>query len=358
MQTILYQICGNAAADRRALTEAGKIIATGGLVAFPTETVYGLGANALDAVAVGKIFAAKGRPGDNPLIVHLSEVSEAEALAYTTPAFYKIAAQFMPGPITVILKKKSVVPDAVTAQMDTVALRCPGHPAARMLIQQAGVPIAAPSANCSGKPSPTTAAHVIDDMDGRIDMILDGGSCEVGVESTVVKADETGITLLRPGAVTAEMIQAQTGLAVSVAEAVMHELKQDEKPLSPGMKYRHYAPKAPLTLLSGEDSAVLSYLQERLSANKKCAVLCYEEDAAHLSANEQMIILLGKKYDIEEHSRRIFSALREADAAGAEEIYAPLPSAEGLSLALYNRMIRAAAHRIIAIPAGAPAKNV
>ena len=219
------------------LKKAAALLNSGELVAIPTETVYGLGANAFDKNACLNIFKAKGRPGDNPLIVHIARPEDAEKIAYTNPLYYKLADKLMPGPLTIILPKKDVIPSEVTAGLDSVAIRCPVHPVASALIEMAGVPIAAPSANSSGKPSPTTAGHVFDDMAGKIPLILDGGVCDVGVESTVIKITENEIILLRPGAVTLEMLK-EFCENVSVAGAVKEELKAGEKPLSPGMKYQ------------------------------------------------------------------------------------------------------------------------
>ena len=205
LETIIYKICGSED-DRIMLEKAGEILRGGGLVALPTETVYGLGASALSISAAEKIYAAKGRPSDNPLIVHVAEPQDAELFAYTPPLYYKLAERFMPGPLTVIMPKRDIIPEAVTGGLDTVAIRCPIHSVARELIRCAGVPVAAPSANRSGSPSPTSAAHVISDMLGRIDMIIDGGDCEIGVESTVISIADGIITILRPGAVTEEML--------------------------------------------------------------------------------------------------------------------------------------------------------
>ena len=334
--------------DKAVLSQAGKIIRDGGLVVFPTETVYGLGANALDATAASKIYAAKGRPSDNPLIIHIADPSEADALTQTSPLYYRLARAFMPGPITVIMPKKACVPNTVTANLETVAIRCPAHPVARALIESAQVPIAAPSANLSGSPSPTNAAHVKEDMDGRADMILDGGSCEFGVESTIVKIeDDKTVLLLRPGAVTKEDLEA-IGVTVKVASAVLGALKEGEKVLSPGMKYRHYAPQAPLYLLQGTEKEREKFLAEQKG---KIAMLCYEEDMAALSALPISLYCIGKKTDLKTQANRLFTVLRNADKENFDAIYAPLPSVDGIGMALYNRMIRAAAHQIITLNA-------
>ncbi len=331
--------------DGEIIKKAGRIIANGGLVVFPTETVYGLGANALDATAAARIYAAKGRPSDNPLIVHIAEPHEADTIAVTGELYYRLARHFMPGPLTVILPVRTVIPREVTAGLDTVAVRCPSHPVARALITDAGVPIAAPSANLSGSPSPTTGAHVKDDMDGRVDMILDGGPCAFGLESTIVKVEEDGsLLLLRPGAVTKEDIEAATGLTVSVAAAVLDRLGEGERVLSPGMKYRHYAPKAPLVLLKGTDKNRRKFLAEQKG---RVAYLAYTEELSSLASAELKLYDLGREGDEATQACRLFRILREADKEDFDCIYAPTPCPKGVGMALYNRMIRAAAHHII-----------
>ncbi|MBQ9428637.1 MAG: threonylcarbamoyl-AMP synthase [Clostridia bacterium] len=327
--------------DDTHIAAAGEILRRGGLVVFPTETVYGLGANALDAKAATKIYAAKGRPSDNPLIVHIAFPSDAEALAVTCDAYYKLADAFMPGPLTVILQKKDVIPSATSGGLDTVGLRCPVNEIAHKLILAAGVPIAAPSANLSGKPSPTRAEHIRADLDGKVDMILDGGECAVGVESTIVKLEKDGgATLLRPGGITLEALERVLG-RVKIADAVTGALAEGARPLSPGMKYRHYAPRAPLTLLDGSDDKRIAYCQ---SADKDTLLLVFEEEADLFSGHRT--VSLGKKDDRRDQLHRLFAALIEADAQQPNQILAPLPATDGLSLALYNRLIRAAAHHI------------
>ena len=252
----------------------------------------------------------------------------------------------MPGPLTVILPKKETIPASVTGGLDSVAVRCPSHPIAKALIAAVGTAIAAPSANLSGSPSPTCFSHVLDDMQGRVDMIIDGGESDFGLESTIVKPESNGtLTLLRPGKITPEELSRVA--KVIIAPAVLDKLKEGEVALSPGMKYRHYAPKAPLTLLSGDIDKIILYLRE--IQTKNCAFLCYEEDEALLSKSFPALKLFtfGKKLDQSEHAHRLFSLLREADKMNFEEIFAPLPTTDGIGLALYNRMIRAAAHRII-----------
>ena len=336
------------------LQHAAELLQRGQLVVFPTETVYGLGGNGLDADAARRIYAAKGRPSDNPLILHIADAADAEAYAYTNATYDRLARAFMPGPLTVILPKRACIPDSATGGLPTVALRCPSHPVAHRLIELAGIPIAAPSANLSGKPSPTTAAHVIEDLCGRVDLILDGGECDIGLESTIVSVNaDGGVTLLRPGAITYDALCMVVD-NVTVADAVTHRLKENERPLSPGMKYRHYAPTAPLYLLTGKDADVLAFLTQEL-AGGKCTVLCYDEERSLISPTPtSACIPIGRREDLSTQAKTLFSALRKADATDAEVIYAHLPPMEGLGLALYNRMIRAAAHQIKHIPDASP----
>ncbi len=322
------------------LSRAANILRAGGLVVFPTETVYGLGGDATRDEAAKKIYAAKGRPSDNPLIIHIANPADAEEYAVTNELYYRLAKAFMPGPLTVILPRKESIPTSTTGGLDSVAVRCPSHPVAHKLIELCGVAIAAPSANLSGKPSPTSAAHVAQDMDGRVDMIIDGGESEIGLESTIVKIDGDGLILLRPGGITCDALSLVCE-KVAIADAVMHKLAENERPLSPGMKYRHYAPTAPLVLLKGSSENVLAYLK---AETRKCAILCYDEECEALAGN--VLFPIGKKDDLGTQARRLFAALREADTTDAEIIYAHLPPQEGLGLALYNRLIRAAAHTI------------
>ena len=349
MNTQIFLVCEPAAAQKQ-LEEAGKIIRAGGLVVFPTETVYGLGGDGTNRDAAAKIYAAKGRPSDNPLIIHIADPEDASRYAYTTPLYFALAKAFMPGPLTVIMPKRDNVPDSVTGGLDSVAVRCPSHPVANALIRASGTCIAAPSANLSGKPSPTEASHVVQDLMGKVDAIIDGGACEIGLESTIVKiqADEQGqpyLLLLRPGAVTHDALCCVCP-RVDIAPAVAEKLAENERPLSPGMKYRHYAPSAPLILLDGDDADVLAFLQ-REQRTTRCTVLCYDEEVDHLAQGN--IIPVGSKSDLARQANRLFAALREADATDAQIIYAHLPPMQGLGLALYNRMIRAAAHTVLKI---------
>ena len=325
------------------LREAADIIRSGGLVAFPTETVYGLGADALNYSAAEKIYEAKGRPSNNPLIVHISRVEDAEKYVVTDDRYYKIAQAFMPGPITVIMPSKKVVADSVCASLDTLAIRCPSHPIARAFIEMCDRPIAAPSANTSGRPSPTTAEHVRHDLDGRVDMIIDGGECEVGLESTIIKLDRDKVLLLRPGGVTYEMLTDLLG-EVEIAHGVTEKPDSTEKIESPGMLISHYAPAAPLYLVKGDEGCIINFLNDKMR-EKDSYVISFDG----IFPYSEQIISLGDKDNRCEAAHRLFAALREADELGAKQIYAPYPDRDGIGLALLNRMLRAAAFRIIEV---------
>lgn len=326
-----------------ALRKASAYIASGELVAIPTETVYGLAGSALFSTAAEKIYAAKGRPSDNPLIVHIATPTDAEKYAYPTRLFYTLAERFMPGPLTIILPKKPIIPNAVSGGLDTVAIRCPSHPIAHALIAMSGHPIAAPSANRSGKPSCTTAAHVYEDLCGKIPLILDGGVCDIGVESTVISVSGDHCTILRPGAITREMLS-EVCPDVAVSEAVVHPEKAGDKPLSPGMKYKHYAPDCSVVLLDGTLDECKKYISA--NAEKQTGALWYDDKRAMLPDNVSFLSL-GTYEDVAEHDKRLFSLLREADQMGLKTLYAKLPATTGISLAYYNRIIRAAGGKIV-----------
>ena len=330
-----------------------KILSEGGLVAFPTETVYGLGGNALDADAAGKIYAAKGRPSDNPLIVHIARPADAEKYAETNALYEKLAKAFMPGPLTVVLSKKENIPLSVTGGLQTVGIRCPGDPVARELIRLAGVPIAAPSANVSGRPSPTAAFHVRDDLDGRIDCIIDGGEAEVGLESTIVKIDGDRLILLRPGAITPEMLQTVCEEVV-LDHGILEKLPEGTAPQAPGMKYRHYAPRARVCLVQDGtvDSAdfeqrTILFFRKKLRENPNVGILCYDEHLPYLNGTH--IYSFGAKHDELSHSHHLFDCLRRFDETDVTEIYAIVGKTSGLGLALYNRMLKASAYTVIYI---------
>lgn len=323
-----------------ALRRAAQVLRGGGLVVFPTETVYGLGANALDGGAAARIFAAKGRPQDNPLIAHIARLEELASLVREIPGRARLLAEhFWPGPLTMVLPKSAAVPDAVSAGLDTVAVRMPSHPVARALISLAGVPVAAPSANRSGSPSPTTAAHCAADLDGRVDVILDGGPCEVGLESTVLSLAGEVPLLLRPGAVTLEQLREVLG-EVAVDEAVTGKAGEDRPASSPGMKYKHYAPRADITLVHGSRGAFRKFLEER--AGTGAFALLFDEDAAcGLPGVESLSY--GSETDFAAQGGLLFARLRELDERGAKTVYAHAPKPEGVGLAVYNRLVRAAA---------------
>ena len=330
---------------------AAEIIKSGGLVAFPTETVYGLGGDATNPKAAEGIFAAKGRPSDNPLIIHVANPADAEEYAYTSALYYRLAERFMPGPLTVIMKARDSVPFETRGGLSTVAVRCPLNPIARMLIAESGVPIAAPSANLSGSPSPTSAQHVIDDLYGKIDLIIDGGDATFGVESTIVKIeDESTLTLLRPGSITVDELLCVAD--VRIADAVTDKLAEGAVALSPGMKYRHYAPKATLVLLDGDYEDIVKYIKQDSLANT--AIITYSEDydsfVSEFSSSD--LYVLGARNNSAEQAKHLFSVLREVDKHNYDKIYAPLPDKSGVGLALYNRMIRAAAHQVINLRQG------
>ena len=338
----------NGEIDKLSIKKAAEIISSGGLVVMPTETVYGLGGDGTNPLAASKIYAAKGRPSDNPLIIHIAKPSDAEKYAHTCSVYYEIAKAFMPGPITVVLDAKSSVPMETRGGLETVAVRCPSNKVANLLIEYAGVPIAAPSANLSGSPSPTSLEHVIDDMSGRVDAIIDGGNSEIGLESTIVKINsDNTLTLLRPGKIT--LGELMSIAPISVADAVTNKLSDAEKAISPGMKYRHYAPKAPLYLIDGSVDNILSYIKNKKQG--RIAVICYSEDAnsfkEHLPKCD--IYEFGNRSDEMRQAYLLFSILRDTDKKKYDVIYAPLPEQSGVGLALYNRMIRAAAHQIITL---------
>ena len=333
-----------------ALERAGALIRSGELVAFPTETVYGLGANALDADAVARVFEAKGRPGDNPLIVHISGLDQLAPLiaGAPSPAARALMDAYWPGPMTLIFPKSDAVPSAVTAGLDTVAVRFPAHPAARALIDAAGVPIAAPSANRSGRPSPTSARHVWEDMNGRVPLILDGGECEVGVESTVIDITGREPRVLRPGGVTPKMIADVCGGA-GVDPAVMRPLGENEVARSPGMKYRHYAPSGALTIVRGESEAVARSIRRlydaALAEGRSPLILALE---GHLDAyGARRTLSLGA--DAAGMAHALFARLRDADRLGADALFSEAVEADGVGLAVMNRLGRAAAFHIVEV---------
>ena len=333
--------------NKNDLAVAADILKNGGLVAIPTETVYGLAANALDAEAVKKIFIAKGRPNDNPLIVHVSSLEEIPPLVEEVdPRLYELAEKFWPGPLTVILKKSDAVPNEVSPGLDTVAIRMPSHPDAREIISLSGVPLAAPSANASGKPSPTSVGRVIEDLDGKIDAAVDGGDCAVGVESTVITLATEPPMLLRPGGITVEQLEEVLG-KIAVSSAVLEKLKDDEKAESPGMKYKHYAPAARVTIVKGSFEKYKAFM---LAQKIPTCAVCFDGEGKYFENS----IEYGFENDGASQAHGLFEALREVDESGCETAFVRCPSVSGVGLAVYNRLIRSAAFRVIDLEIGIP----
>lgn len=328
---------------------AADILRRGGLVGIPTETVYGLGANALDPEAVSSIFAAKGRPQDNPLIIHIPEAGWMERYCQQIPpAAYALADAFWPGPLTMVLPRSAVIPDVVTAGLDTVGVRCPGHELCRQIIRLAGVPVAAPSGNSSGRPSPTTAEHMLEDMDGRIHAIVDGGPCDVGVESTIVDLSGDKPRLLRPGGITLEQLEQVLG-PVEIDPAVTRSMRQGEKPRAPGMAYRHYAPRAPVTVVAGRPEDTAAYLVRNAGDGE--GIICFSE-YAHLFSSQDAaghVARLGVSTDKAEQARHLFDALRFFDHTDVSAIWAQCPDREGIGLAVVNRISKAAGFHVIEV---------
>ncbi len=328
-------------ADEAGLARAAALLTSGENVAIPTETVYGLAASAFDETAARRIFEIKGRPGDNPLIVHVSSLSMIWPLVEKMDERVSLLAKhFWPGPLTLVMKKSALISDVISAGLDTVAIRIPAHPATLRLIELCKFPIAAPSANPSGRPSPTTAFHVYEDLNGRIPMIVDGGSCTVGVESTVLSLVGEA-TILRPGRITEAALSRVIG-PVSLAKGVMEEPQKGEKVASPGMAHRHYAPNAKVVLLEGNHAAYLRYIAEH--PQEDSYALCFNEDIEGLKIP---YLSLGDIKDPEEAERRLFSLLRELDELGAKFVYAHIPDHTGRWLALFNRLQRAAGFEVI-----------
>lgn len=340
MQTIIKIVDENCI-DEKIMEEAGELLKSGALVAFPTETVYGLGANALDEKAAAKIYAAKGRPSDNPLIIHIADMESLGLITEEIPkAAYMLAEKFWPGPLTMVMKKSDVVPYGTTGGLDTVAVRMPSHPIALEMIRHGGGYIAAPSANTSGRPSPTLASHVADDMDGIIPMILDGGAVGIGIESTIVDLTEEIPTILRPGFITKEMLEEVVG-EVQIDKGLSADAKVPPK--APGMKYRHYAPNAKVTLVQGDQADFLHYMEQH--TGKGVLALVFDADVSACQANG----ILCKAYGDTDEARAaaFFAALRDADAAGVQHLYVRAPRTDGVGLAVYNRLIRAAGYDIV-----------
>ena len=322
---------------------AAGIIRRGGLVAIPTETVYGLGANGLDEAAVASIFAAKGRPQDNPLILHVAEPKEMEKFCHSIPeSAYALADKFWPGPLTMVLPARDVVPKRTTAGLSTVAVRCPDNDATRAIIRLSGVPIAAPSANLSGKPSTTTAEHVLHDHDGKIDAIVDGGPCRVGVESTIVDLTEERPRLLRPGGITPEQLLEVLGDLV-IDKAVTAQIDKDAVVKAPGMKYRHYAPAEPVVIVAGSRERAAAYIHSHFTPGDR--VLCFTEELPLYA--DCSPLAYGSEADVNTLSAGLFAALRELDDPSIHQVYARCPVGGGVAYAVQNRLKKAAAFHIV-----------
>ena len=362
--------------DIEKLNEAGEILRNGGLVAFPTETVYGLGGNALLKKASKDIYAAKGRPSDNPLIVHISDMDELPQLVETVPEMaVKLAESFWPGPLTMVMRKSDIVPYETTGGLDTVAVRMPEHKVANMLIKLSGVPVAAPSANISGRPSPTTAAHCIEDLSGRIEAIVDGGASSIGVESTIVDLSGEDPVLLRPGAVTLEMLRACLSRDVLLDPALEKPLDKDIRPKAPGMKYRHYAPKAPMIIIQTEykedlfdqekdltklTDCAIKNIEEKCSEGLKTGIICSDETKEiymheiynkegrlHKYRNTIEIMSAGSRMDEITIAHNLFAVLRDMDEKSVDFIVAEGISQKKLGYAIMNRMKKAAGQHVI-----------
>ncbi len=344
MNTKIVKIT-DADSQKRDIENAASVIKSGGIVVIPTETVYGVGGDATNPSSAKNIYAAKGRPSDNPLIIHIARPEDADKYAYTNSLYYDLAKAFMPGPLTVILKKRDIIPYETTGGLGTVAIRCPSHPIAHAIIECAEIPIAAPSANISGRPSATSVKYVIEDFDGNVNMIIDGGESDIGLESTIVliNENEDSLILLRPGAITYDALCCVCE-NVEISPTIEGALKENEHPISPGMKYKHYAPKSSFVLVDGEPDKVLDFLKHE-QHRCHCAILCYDEEISQL--NDALLLPIGARNDVDTHAKLLFKRLRECDSLDPDIIYAHLPDKSGLGLALYNRMIRAAAHTVL-----------
>ena len=322
---------------------AARLLQQGELVALPTETVYGIAADARNGEAVKKIFEAKGRPQDNPLIVHICGMEMLHGIVSEVPErAKKLAAAFWPGPLTMVMPRGPEVSEVTCAGLDTVGVRMPSHPVVQAVIKASGVAFAAPSANLSGKPSPTNAQDVFTDMDGRLPLILDGGECDVGVESTVISVVGEKPTLFRPGHITLEDLERALGEEVEVSKAILEKLPEGAVVRSPGMKYKHYAPKADVTLLDGTFEQFKAYVDAHAAENPSC--LCFTGEAEKLGVP---CVEYGREGDGADQAKHIFRSLRALDEQGDAVVYARCPQKDGLSMAVYNRLIRAAAFRVI-----------
>lgn len=335
-------------ADEEALQQAGQVLKQGGLVAFPTETVYGLGGDALNPDSSRKIYAAKGRPSDNPLIVHIADMEAlAPIVSEVTEEAKRIAEAFWPGPLTMILPKSDKVPLETTGGLQTVAVRMPSHPVAQQLIRYGGGYVAAPSANTSGKPSPTVAKYVIEDMQGKIDMIIDGGEVGIGLESTIIDLTVNPPQILRPGYVTQEMLEAVLG-QVDVDKTILDN-ESGLAPKAPGMKYRHYAPKGELTIVSGESAAVTEYINTQTLVYQKqgCKVGIIGSDEVLAQYRADVVKSVGSRIDEEAIARNLYRILREFDDEAVEVIFSEGFDSAGMGQAIMNRLLKAAGHKVV-----------
>lgn len=330
-------------ANEKSIDTVADILRNGGLAAIPTETVYGLAANAFDEQACKNIYAAKGRPSDNPLIVHISDIKMLDDIVESFPEKARILAdKFWPGPLTMIMKKSDKIPMVTSGGLNSVAVRFPRHPVAKKIIEKAGVPLAAPSANLSGSPSPTTFQHCVNDLMGRVDAIIDGGPSDVGVESTIISFVDEKPILLRPGYITLEQLRETLG-EVELSKAVLEKLAEGEKVLSPGMKYKHYAPKCTVIMIKSEKEQYAEYLNKK-AQDKNVVALCFEEDVPLLNCKT---VCYGSCDNEKEQAEKLFDSLRKLDDTDADVVYAHAPKITGVGLAVYNRLVRACGFDII-----------
>lgn len=336
--------------DKKVLSDVGDTIRKGGLAAFPTETVYGLGANALDSNAVKKIFTAKGRPQDNPLIVHISDFDQIDGLVSEVPEIAKkLMEKFWPGPMTLIMKKKPIIPDTTSAGLDSIGIRMPSDIIAREIIKAAKTPIAAPSANISGRPSPTDVERCIEDMNGKIEYIIGGENCKIGVESTIIDCTVSPACVLRPGGITLEMLR-EIDDRIYIDKAIMEKPKADFKPKAPGMKYRHYAPKAPVKIVSGDTKKTVAKINEMvqnyIGEGKKVGIMATDETADKYN-KKAMIMSLGSRKDMMSISKNLFETLRSFDDKEVDVILSEAFEKKGLGVAIMNRLNKSAGFNII-----------
>ncbi len=351
METKVRVISGNEETDNLIYEEAKEILKKGGLVAFPTETVYGLGGDALDKEASKKIYQAKGRPSDNPLIVHIADLDALYKLSVeVNDKALALAKKFWPGPMTMILKKSDIVPKETTGGLETVAIRMPSHKVANRLIKQSGVYIAAPSANTSGKPSPTKAEHVINDLSGKIDMIIQDDTVDIGLESSIIDLSEDIPTILRPGYITKKDFEEVLG-EVRIDPAIVGELKPGVKPKAPGMKYKHYAPNAQITIVEGSIENVVDYInrkaKEDCSNGKKVAIMTTDETKDLY--NDYHKYILGSRNDELSIAKNLYKVLRDFDKDGIEVVYSESFENVSAGQAIMNRLIKAAGHKVVTV---------